>query len=147
MMKNNLVAKASVSISASTEMIWDALVDPGKIEKYMFGTRVESDMKEGSPILWKGTWDGKPYVDKGRVLQSDPGKLLKYSHFSTSTGQADNPENYHTVTVVLSEKPGEVVVNLSQDHNPTDEARQHSEENWNMMLKALKDFVEKENGS
>ena len=33
-------------------------------------------------------------------------------------------------------------VALSQDNNPTDEARRHSEENWKMMLAGLKKAVD-----
>jgi len=33
-------------------------------------------------------------------------------------------------------------VTLSQDNNPTEQAREHSEKNWGMMLTALKQFLE-----
>jgi hypothetical protein len=35
---------------------------------------------------------------------------------------------------------------LTQDNNPTEQARDHSEKNWTMMLSALKQFVEKPTG-
>jgi hypothetical protein len=34
-------------------------------------------------------------------------------------------------------------VTLTQDNNPTEEARRHSEENWSMMLDGLKKLVER----
>jgi hypothetical protein len=34
-------------------------------------------------------------------------------------------------------------VTLTQDKNEDEEARQHSEQNWQMMLDGLKKFVEK----
>ena len=39
-MDENLIAKASVTINASSEKVWDALVNPEAIKRYMFGTNV-----------------------------------------------------------------------------------------------------------
>lgn len=130
--KENLIAKTKITINAPIKVVWDALVNPGSIKKYMFGTTVISDWEKGSPIIWKGEWHGKSYEDKGRILQFEPEKVLKYSHFSPLSGLEDIPENYHTVTVQLSEAGKKVIVSLSQDHNPTEQAREHSEQNWNM---------------
>jgi hypothetical protein len=42
----------------------------------------------------------------------------------------------------LSETVGGTDVSLTQDNNATDEERAHSEQNWLMMLAALKKYVE-----
>ena len=47
----NLIAKAEITINASIEKVWDALVNPEKIKQYMFGSDVISDFKEGSKII------------------------------------------------------------------------------------------------
>lgn len=137
-----LVARASITVDAPTAEVWNALVEPAAIKQYMFGTNVTADWQEGSPITWKGEWEGKPYEDKGVILQIEPGRKLKYTHFSPQSGLADSPENYHTITVELSEEGAHTRVSLAQDNNPTDEARRHSEKNWAMMLEALKKFVD-----
>ena len=136
------MAQASISIDAPKEEVWRALVDPASIERYMFGTTVVSDWREGSPIVWKGEWKGRTYQDKGTILTHDPGRRLRYTHFSPLSGLADAPENYHTVTIDLREEGGRTHVSLAQDNNPTDEARAHSEENWGAMLAGLKKLVE-----
>ena len=136
------VARAAVTIDASVEKVWEGLVNPAVVRKYMAGADVASDWKKGSPITWKGEWKGKPYQDKGVILEIDPRHRLKYSHFSPMSGEPDRPENYHTVTVELTKEDGHVRVELSQDNNATDEARRHSEENWKMMLAGLKKAVE-----
>jgi uncharacterized protein YndB with AHSA1/START domain len=141
-MNEQHVAKAAVEIEAPDEEVWKALVTPETIKRYMFGSTVTSDWKEGSPITWKGEWQGKAYEDKGRIVRCEPGRLLQYTHFSPLSGQPDTPENYHTVTIELAEKDGRTRVSLSQDNNPTDEARQHSEKNWQLMLDGLKKVVE-----
>jgi hypothetical protein len=83
------------------------------------------------------------YEDKGVVIQFDPGRTIQYSHFSPLSGLPDKPENYHTVTVKLSASEDLTLVSLSQDKNGSEEERVHSEQNWGMMLAALKKYLEK----
>ncbi len=141
-MDKNLIAQASISINAPTEKVWNALVNPQAIQQYMFGTHVVSDWREKSPIVWKGEWQGKPYEDKGVILQLKPGRIIQYSHFSPLSGLPDKPENYHIVTIELSADGNQTHVSLTQDNNATEEERADSEKNWGMMLAGLKQFVE-----
>ena len=142
-MNANLIAKASITINAPSAKVWDALVQPEAIKQYMFGTTVVTDWREGSPVVWKGEWQGRPYEDKGVILQFKPGRTLAYSHFSPLSGVPDTPDNYHTVTIELSAEQNQTRVSLAQDNNASEEERQHSEKNWGMMLSALKEYVEK----
>ena len=141
-MENTKIATARIKIHAPRSKVWNALVDPEVIKKYMFDTNVVSDWQEGSPILWKGEWQGKKYEDKGIILRIAREKLIRYTHFSPMTGQPDIPENYHTVTIELMDDHDDVTVNLSQDNNQTEEEKQHSEKNWGMMLSAMKKLLE-----
>ena len=68
-MNENFIAKASIAINASRQTVWQALMSPDAIKEYMFGARVDSDWREGSPISWTGEWQGKSYEDKGTILQ------------------------------------------------------------------------------
>jgi uncharacterized protein YndB with AHSA1/START domain len=140
-MDKNLIARASVTINATRSKVWGALVDPNAIKQYMFGTNVVTDWREGSSIIWKGEWQGKSYQDKGTILKIEQKHLLRYSHFSPLSGQPDVPENYHTVSIELSGEGQKTTVTLTQDNNETEAVRQHSEENWEMMLAALKKFL------
>jgi len=142
-MNTNLIARASITINPPNAKVWDALVNPEAIKEYMFGTHAVSDWQEGSPIVWKGEWQGKPYEDKGAILQLKPGRTLQYSHFSPLSGLPDNPDSYHTVTIELSGEGTETHVALAQDKNSTEEEREHSEKNWEMMLTSLKKSVER----
>lgn len=141
-MPENLAAEADVTIKGSVSQVWDALVNPDKVKQYMMGATVESDWQVGSPIVWKGEWKGKPFEDKGRILEIQRGKRLRYSHFSPLSGAPDRPENYHNVTIALDETDGAVHVDLTQDNNPTEKAREESRRNWSMMLDGLKKTVE-----
>jgi len=142
-MNTQLIARVSITIRASVAHVWKALVTPAAIKAYMFGTTVTSEWVVGSPIVWTGEWQGRAYEDKGIILQLVPGRVLEYSHFSPLAGAPDLPENYHIVTVELSPDGGQTRVALSQDNNPTEQAREHAEKNWRVMLAALKEFVER----
>lgn len=142
-MPKDLVAKASVNIAAPAAKVWDALVNPQLIRQYMFGTTVVSDWQPGSPITWKGEWKGRPYEDKGTILQIEPRRLLQYRHYSPLSGLPDTPENHHRVAIELSELGPQTRVSLAQDNNANEEARQHSEKNWKTMLDGLKKLLEK----
>jgi uncharacterized protein YndB with AHSA1/START domain len=74
--EKDLIARASVTIDAPGEKVWDALVNPEAIKQYMFGTSVVADWREGSPITWQGEWQGRSYEDKGVILQFKPGQIL-----------------------------------------------------------------------
>ncbi|HLK92898.1 MAG TPA: SRPBCC domain-containing protein [Polyangia bacterium] len=143
-MAENLAAEADVTIRGSLSQVWDALVNPDKIKRYMFGATVESEWQVGGPIVWRGQWKGKPFEDKGRILEIQRQRRLRYSHFSPLSGAPDRPENYHTVTIQMDGPDGAVHVELSQDHNPTEEAREESRRNWTAMLGELKKTVEAE---
>jgi uncharacterized protein YndB with AHSA1/START domain len=142
MKSTNIIAKAQISIGVSIDKVWDALVNPETIKKYMFGTTVISDWKEGSKIIWKGEWQKKPYEDKGEILLFRPKTKIQYSHFSPLSGLAETPENFHTVTIELTGNSNQTVVSLFQDNNATEEARKYSEGNWTMMLTGMKNLLE-----
>lgn len=143
-MTENLIARATITIDATSSKVWSALVNPEAIRQYMFGTEAVSEWRQGSPIVWRGEWQGKSYEDKGVILQFDPERRLQYSHFSPLSGQPDEPQNYHMVTIELAGDGDITRVSLEQDNNATDEERRHSEKNWGTMLKALKEYIEQE---
>ena len=142
-MKTDYIAKASVDIKVSAAEVWEALVNPSTIKQYMFGTDVASSWKVGDPITWKGMWEGKPYEDKGVILELIPCKLLKYTHFSPLAGLPELPENYHTMTYMITEAGSKTFLTLTQDNNPTEKGQAHSEKMWGSMLAGLKILLEK----
>ena len=141
-MTKGLVARVATKIAAPADTVWNALVTPETIKQYMFGTTVLSDWRPGGPITWKGEWKGKPYEDKGVIQRIEPPRVLEYTHFSPLSGLPDAPDSYHFVTFELTEESDGTRLTLSQDNNATEEARQHSEKNWQMMLDGLKALLE-----
>ncbi|MEO5956253.1 MAG: SRPBCC domain-containing protein [Nitrospiraceae bacterium] len=98
-------------------------MNPEAIKQYMFGTNVVSAWREGTPIVWKGEWQGKSHKDKGVILRIKPGQILQYTHFSSLSGLPDRPERYHTVTIELSADGHQTRLSLAQDNNSTEDAR------------------------
>lgn len=136
------VATAEIDIDAPRSEVWRALTDPDEIQKYMFGSRVETDWKPGSPITWKGEYEGKRYEDKGEILEVEHERRLELTHFSALSGEEDAPENYHTLVYELEDNDGTTHVSLRQDNNKDEKAAEHSRANWEKMLSGLKEVVE-----
>ncbi len=141
-MKDNLIATVEVIIQAPVSKVWNGLTDPTIIKQYFFGTEVVTDWKKGSPIIWKGVWKDKPYEDKGEILQIVPNEILEASYWSSMSGLPDTPENYNSVKYVLEDLGGKTKLTISQDNNPTEEVKTHSENNWKMVLEGLKKIME-----
>jgi uncharacterized protein YndB with AHSA1/START domain len=137
------VATAETEISASPTQVWAVLTDPEQIKKFMFGAEVKTDWQPGSPIIWKGVYEGKEYEDKGEILAVEPGRLLKVTHYSPLSGQPDTPENYHTLTYKLAESGTTTRLSLSQDNNASEEEAEHSRGMWEMLVNGVKEAAER----
>jgi uncharacterized protein YndB with AHSA1/START domain len=142
MMNKTYTAVATTIVNAPASKVWEALTKPELIKRYMFGTDVISDWKVGSPITYRGEWEGKPFEDKGKVLEVEREKSLITTHWSPLSGVPDSPENYHTVAYQLAEKNGKTKITITQDKNASEEEKEHSEKNWSMMLDGLKKLLE-----
>jgi uncharacterized protein YndB with AHSA1/START domain len=144
-MSRGFEAIKTVTIHATEREVWNALTNPEKVKQYLHGTEMSTDWKEGSPIVWKGEWKGRSYEDKGTVLEVEPQKLLKYTHWSPMGGSEDKPENYHTVTYELAGEDGKTTLTLIQDNNASqEEADKMASDNWGPVLNGLKETVEKQ---
>ena len=141
-MNNKFTAKATSTINAPASKVWDALTDPSLIKQYLFGTEVNTDWQVGSPITYKGEWEGKTYEDKGKILQIEPEKLLVSTFWSSLAGLPDAPENYKTVRYELSPEIGRTRLTITQDNNANQEEADHSAQNWNTVLDGMKKLLE-----
>ena len=146
---NEITAEATVDIDAPRSKVWRSLTDPEKIKEYYLGAEVQSDWQVGSPITFKGEWEGKSYEDKGEILEVEPERKLTYSHWSATGGKPDAPENYHVVEITLDDRDGATRVALRQSNlrgGATDEDRanrENFETNWKQMLDGLKETTER----
>ena len=141
-MNNPFISKTSTTINTPISKVWDALTKPHIIKQYLFGTEVTTDWQVGSPITYKGMWNGKAYEDKGKVVQIEVEKLLVSTFWSSLSGLPDVPENYKTVRYELTPDGNGTRLTITQDNNDSQEDANHSEQNWKMVLDGIKKLLE-----
>jgi uncharacterized protein YndB with AHSA1/START domain len=142
-MPGNFVATSAITIDASPDRVWKVITDPAAVKEFMFGADLVTDWTKGSPILWRGEWEGKSYEDKGEILEVDPGRRLVHTHFSPLGGEEDKPENYHTLTWTLEDQDSATRLTLSQDNNANQDAAEHSRGMWDMLVADVKKIAER----
>lgn len=139
----NSTATASILLNATPQRVWEALTDPAQIKEYLFGTTTTTDWKKGSPITYTGEWEGKAYEDKGTIIDIQPEKLLHTTYYSSMSGKDDEPENYSNVIYKLDADGDKTRLTITQDNAGDEASKEHSQNNWNMVLESLKKMVEK----
>lgn len=142
-MNKDLKVSKSILINASIEAVWDAMVNPKKIEQYLFGTQTNSDWKVGSLIAFTGEYQGQIYKDKGIVTVNESNANLEYRYWSGFSGLPDLPENYCLVGYVFEEiGPNEVKLTWNQTGFSSEQGHQHTEKTLPDMLENIKKIVE-----
>ncbi|MDX2442155.1 MAG: SRPBCC domain-containing protein [Bacteroidales bacterium] len=141
-MNVNLEVTKIIEIKADSDTVWDAITNPDKIKVYFFGTEVVTDWKVGSPLIFQGEFDGHKYMDKGNILVVEPGNLLKYNYWSSFSGLEDKIENYSIVTYQLKDEIDQTTLSLNQKGFANDQALEHAQNAWQMVLQGLKDMLE-----
>jgi uncharacterized protein YndB with AHSA1/START domain len=144
-MKSTLTLTTSIAIKAPKDVVWEALTNPVLIKKYFFGTDTDTDWKVGSPIFYRGVWEGKPYEDKGTILANEFQKKIQFKYWSAFSGKPDQPENYATITYLLDEKDSVTTYMVVQDSIENEEILKHSEQNWKMVMEGMKKMIEEKN--
>lgn len=140
----------TITITAPIEKVWDALVNPEQTKKYMFGCATVSDWKVGSPLLWRGSYEGKEMVFvSGFILDIHSPKMLKYSVIDPNATYPHTPENHLNVTYELSNIGGVTTLKVSQDgfEGAADGEKRYADvynngDGWNPILAEIKKVVE-----
>ena len=132
----------SINIKAPTKKVWEALINPELIKIYFFGTECISEWKKGSAILYKGTWEGKPYEDKGNILDIETEKFIHYNYWSSFSRTEDKLENYSEIKYELTVGNTETIFTIIQSGFKTQETLDHSDKNWGYIMDGLKKLCE-----
>jgi uncharacterized protein YndB with AHSA1/START domain len=144
------VVENSIDIHAPIEKVWDTLVNPEQTKKYMFGCETVSDWKPGSPLLWRGSYEGKETVFvKGIIIAIEPPALLTYTTIDPNADMPDIPDNYLNVTYQLSAQDGTTTLTVSQDgfEKAADGEKRYRDvynngQGWQPVLVAIKKVAE-----
>jgi uncharacterized protein YndB with AHSA1/START domain len=132
----------SIVINAPREKVWDALTKPEIVKQYFFGTDMDTTWDVGTPIFFRGEWEGKPYEDKGTVLEYTPPESLSYNYWSGFSGLEDKPELYQIIRFDLTDEGEGTKLTISQSNVTTQETADHSAQNWNMVFGGMKKLLE-----
>jgi uncharacterized protein YndB with AHSA1/START domain len=140
-----------IVIQASVKYVWDVLTKSEYTKMYMFGCEAVSNWQEGSPLLWKGSWEGKEMVFlKGAIVKIVPYKLVLYTVFDpNSKSLKDVPENYLSVSYELSVENSQTKLVVTQgDYNRVGDGEKRYQESynggegWNLLLIQIKQIAE-----
>lgn len=141
-MADNLTIVKSIAIEAPVYVVWEALTTPKLIKRYFYGTDTVTDWKVGSPILFKGEWEGEKYEDKGIIQEIENEKILKYTYWSAFSGKEDLPENYSNISYELTERGDKTLFTVTQDGFKHRELRAQALKNWGTVMENLKIMIE-----
>jgi uncharacterized protein YndB with AHSA1/START domain len=130
-----------IYIASTPEQVWEALTSPGFSARYFFGRQVESDWAAGSE--WRLRKDDGGAQVSGRVLESDPPRLLKLSWQVAWVDELHRlPES---IVSYLVEPAGEAVrLTLVEEHPHAIPAKllEGGRQGWPMIISGLKTLLE-----
>jgi uncharacterized protein YndB with AHSA1/START domain len=143
-MKHPFVLKTSMEISAPIEKVCAALTEPESVKALFWGSELVTTWQVGQPIAYRGEWEGVEFEDHGTVLQFDPPHVVKYNYWSSFSKAEveDLPENYQTITYTFEPTENGTMVTIEQDNVRSAEVLEHSEQNWQHLLGAMKTMLE-----
>ena len=139
-MTESMIIKEEVHFKSSIEKVWDLLINPEMTQQYMFGCKVISDWKIGSPVFWKGqTENGEEIVYvKGKVLEYEEGKRVSSTTFDPNSGMADIPENHVTLSYeIKAQESGTLLTIIQGDFSKAAEGQKRYDESksgWEEMV-------------
>jgi uncharacterized protein YndB with AHSA1/START domain len=139
----NLKLVQSLVIISPPDQLWDILTKPEFIKRYLFDVDTFTDWEKGSVLSMKGNRMGTSFENKGKVLEADRGKLLKFTYFNSQEGYDDVPENYSVVTYTLEPLGnGKTKLTYEQEKIPVEIEYQNSAKYLPMILEQIKSLAE-----
>lgn len=136
--ENKIIRK--LILNANSREVWHALTSPSETKKYMFNCEVSSDWKVGSDIIWKGNYQGYESGERGKILEIEENKHLKYSSIDPNFGIEIKPENYLHITYDLNNIGGKTeLITTVENFNGDPTRLEHIAKGWdNIVLPAIK---------
>jgi uncharacterized protein YndB with AHSA1/START domain len=134
-----------VNIHAPVSQVWHVLTTPDLMKKWMMPDielNITTDWKIGSPMIVRGTMNGKSFENNGKVLQFDPEKTIQYTHLSSVSRLPDRPESYSLVEFRLHPTENQTTLTLTVSNFPTESIYQHLAFYWNVTVEVLKKMIE-----
>jgi uncharacterized protein YndB with AHSA1/START domain len=125
-------------IASTPDRVWRALTDPDVTARYWGGTRIESDWKVGSKVIYRR--DGQ-VVDEHVLLTCEPPRRFSHTFRPTFGEYRNEPASRVKFEIV----PGGTVVRLTMMHDEFQDnsaVYQACSVAWPMILSSLKTLLE-----
>jgi uncharacterized protein YndB with AHSA1/START domain len=135
--------RATTTIGAPIERVWQAITTPSEIKQWFFGVDTEADWRPGGRLVHRGEYQGKPYIDKGEIVEFDPSRRFVHTHWSDVSGLPDAPEHYQQVAWDLTPTGAGTELAISEHNLPSEDAAKTSEQGWQAALQGLKELLER----
>ena len=82
-MNTSISMNTGIALNVPVARAWAAMTEPEHVAKLMWGTQLDTTWEVGTPIFFRGEWEGKSYEDKGTVLAYEPLRLVSYDYHSS----------------------------------------------------------------
>lgn len=131
---SKITASNTTKINAPLSLVWEVLTSPIYSVHYMFNCEVITSWEVGTPIEWKGNYNGYDAHQIGEVLEFSPKSKLSYTTFDPNFGLENIPENYIHVDYALEEVNG--ITHLTISNTTFDGNKErfgHIVEGWKMV--------------
>lgn len=134
----NLKVQVHARIKKPVKEVFDAVVNPKKVESYFATAGVSGPMKEGLPVSWK--FEDISFVQKMKVIKIVENSEIQLDWF--------NEDGNISKVQILFEKLGENETMVTIKHSGYKENERGLEdsyshcEGWTVMLASLKGFLE-----
>jgi uncharacterized protein YndB with AHSA1/START domain len=135
-------SSSAIFIKAPREAVWNALTRPESVKQYFFSTDLVTDWTVGTPMFFRGEWDGKAYEDRGTVLGFEPMSRLSFNYWSGFSGLEDKPGLRQIIHYTVDDVNDGVRVTIAQSNIDSQVRADHAASNWREVLLSLKTFVE-----
>ena len=135
--------QSSTTIEAPVERVWRAITTPSEMKQWFFGVDTDADWRPGGKLVHRGEYEGKPYIDKGEILEFEPPRRLVHTHWSDVSGLPDSPEHYQEVAWDLKDRGGSTELTITERNLPSADAAKTSEQGWKGALQSLKELLER----
>ncbi|MEP6584327.1 MAG: SRPBCC family protein [Ginsengibacter sp.] len=131
-----------IVIQASAEKVWNALTEAALVKQWQYGSDLVTDWKVGSDIRFTTKWEDKIFEQWGKVLEVRPNSLLRYSLFAPRPGLEDKPENYFTMSYILTRSGESTKVEILQEDTRPNAVQEKQQGEENPVLQSLKKIAE-----
>lgn len=133
---------STIKINATIQKVWGTLTKAELVKLWQYGSDLVTTWEIGSDIKFRTEWGESVFEQWGKVLEIQPGKLIKYSLFAPRPYLEDKLENYFTMSYLLTDENGYTKLEIIQEDNRPNAVQEEPQGEENPVLKLLKELAE-----